>query len=213
MSAERLAGSADRSRRRPLIVAGGGRVYWRHSQRAGGRVMTTGTRIALITLVALAALGSAGARDRAEIAPPRATGPQEAEVVAVMVDQRTQQPTVLLLGKRDKRHLAMAIDLAQVTAIAVPLQGVTPPRPLTHDLFLTLFGKLKVTLTRVVITDLRDEIYYANVYLTTGSTEMVLDSRPSDAIALAVRAKAPVLVEDRVWDKAAAQPAPSRPHI
>lgn len=175
--------------------------------------MTTGTRIALITLVALAALGSAGARDRAEIAPPRATGPQEAEVVAVMVDQRTQQPTVLLLGKRDKRHLAMAIDIAQVTAIAVPLQGVTPPRPLTHDLFLTLFGKLKVTLTRVVITDLRDEIYYANVYLTTGSTEMVLDSRPSDAIALAVRAKAPVLVEDRVWDKAAAQPAPSRPHI
>jgi uncharacterized protein len=175
--------------------------------------MTTGTRITLLSLVALAVAGSAGARDRAEITPPRATGAQEAEVVAVVMDQRTQQPTVLLLGKRDKRHLAMAIDIAQMTAIAVPLQGLTPPRPLTHDLVLTIFGKLKVTLTRVVITDLRDDIYYANVHLTAGSTEMILDSRPSDAIALAVRAKAPVLVEDRVWDKASLQPAAPRPHI
>lgn len=175
--------------------------------------MTAIGRIAAIALVTVAAAGSAGARDRAEVTPPRATGPQEVEVVAVTLDQRTQQPTVLLQGKRDKRHLAMAIDLAQVTAIAVPLQGVTPPRPLTHDLFLTLFGKLKVRLDRVVITDLRDDIYYANVYLTAGATELMLDSRPSDAIALAIRAKAPVLVEDRVWDKAGTAPSPPRPHI
>ena len=67
---------------------------------------------------------------------------------------------------------------AEATGIAVPLQGVTPPRPLTHDLFLTLFGRLKVSLTRVVITDLRDDIYYATVHLNGGGGDLTLDSRP-----------------------------------
>src|SRR6185436_9504350 len=104
-------------------------------------------------------------------------------VVAVMVDQATQQPTVMLQGKRDKRSVALAIGLAEATGIAVPLQGVTPPRPLTHDLFLTLFGRLKVSLTRVVITDLRDDIFYATVHLNSAGRDLTLDSRPSDAIA------------------------------
>jgi bifunctional DNase/RNase len=95
----------------------------------------------------------------------------------------------------------MAIGIAEANGIAFPLQGVTPPRPLTHDLFLTLFGRLKVSLTRVVITDFKDDIYYAVVYLTANGTDMTLDSRPSDAIALAIRAKVPILVEDRVFDK------------
>jgi bifunctional DNase/RNase len=89
-----------------------------------------------------------------------------------------------------------------------------PPRPLTHDLFLTLFGRLKVTVTRVVVTDLKDGIYYATVYLDASGREIQLDSRPSDAIALAIRAKAPVLVEDRVFDKSDILPgAPSAPRI
>ena len=136
--------------------------------------------------------------------------------MAVMVDRRTQTPAVVLEGRRDKRQITMAIGLAEATGIAVPLQGVTPPRPLTHDLFLTLFGRLKVSLTRVVITDLRDDIYYATLHLTAGGHDMVLDSRPSDAIALAIRAKAPVLVEDRVFDKAGTTgppTPPTRPHI
>jgi bifunctional DNase/RNase len=130
-----------------------------------------------------------------------------------MLDQRTQQPTVVLQGKRDRRSIAMAIGIAEATGIAVPLQGVTPPRPLTHDLFLTLFGRLKVALNRVVITDLRDDIYYATVFLTAGGSEMQLDARPSDAIALAIRAKAPVLVEDRVFDKSGDGLRPRRPNI
>jgi hypothetical protein len=130
-----------------------------------------------------------------------------------MMDQNTQQPTVLLQGKRDKRSVALAIGLAEATGIAVPLQGVTPPRPLTHDLFLTLFGRLKVTLTRVVITDLRDDIYYAIVYLNAGGPELQLDARPSDAIALAIRAKVPVMVEERVFEKAASTAPPRRPSI
>jgi bifunctional DNase/RNase len=72
---------------------------------------------------------------------------------------------------------------------------------LTHDLFLTLFGRLKVTLTRVVITDLRDDIYYALLHFSGAAGELTLDSRPSDAIALAIRAKVPVFVDDRVFEK------------
>ena len=179
--------------------------------------MKTSLRIGVMVSLMVAVLGMPQrayvAPDRQDVAPPKPTGAQEVEVVAVMMDQNTQQPTVLLQGKRDKRSVALAIGLAEATGIAVPLQGVTPPRPLTHDLFLTLFGRLKVTLTRVVITDLRDDIYYAIVYLNAGGPEMQLDARPSDAIALAIRAKVPVMVEERVFEKAASTAPPRRPSI
>jgi bifunctional DNase/RNase len=165
--------------------------------------MTMGSRVLLVVLVTLTLATAAGARDAGPPAAPRATGPQEVEVVAVALDPRTQSPAVLLEGKRDKRHLLMMIGPAEATGIAVPLQGVTPPRPLTHDLFMTLFGRLKVQVTRAVITDLRDDIYYATLELAAPGATLTLDARPSDAIALAVRAKVPVLVEDRVFDKAA----------
>jgi len=179
--------------------------------------MNTSVRIGVTALLMLAVLGVPHladlAPDRPEVAPPKPTGAQEVDVVAVMVDQSTQQPTVLLQGKRDKRSVALAIGLAEATGIAVPLQGVTPPRPLTHDLFLTLFGRLKVTLTRVVITDLRDDIFYAIVYLNAGGPELQLDARPADALPLAIRAKVPVLVEERVFDKAGSSAPPRRPSI
>ena len=179
--------------------------------------MNSSVRIGVIGLLVVVVLAvphrAYVAPDRAEVAPPKPTGAQEVEVVAVMVDQNTQQPTVLLQGKRDKRSVALAIGLAEATGIAVPLQGVTPPRPLTHDLFLTLFSRLKVSLTRVVITDLRDDIFYAIVYLNAGGAEFQLDARPSDAIALAIRAKVPVLVEERVFEKAGNSAAPKRPSI
>ena len=108
----------------------------------------------------------------------------------------------------------MAIGPAEATGIAFPLQKLTPPRPLTHDLFLTLFGRLHVTVTKAVITDLRDSTYYATLFLSANGTTLELDSRPSDAIALAVRAKAPIFAEDRVFEKAELLgPAPSSPRI
>jgi len=170
--------------------------------------MTTGSRVFATGLAVLTLATSAGAREGAAPATPKPAGAQEVEVVAVAMDPRTQVPTILLEGKRDKRHLAMVIGMAEATGIAVPLQGLTPPRPLTHDLFLTLFGRLNVQVTRVVITDLRDDIYYAILYLAAPGTTFTLDTRPSDAIALAVRAKVPVFVEDRVFDKAAASGGP-----
>ena len=176
--------------------------------------MNTRARISVIIVSILVVVGvpksAHVAPDRQDVAPPKPTGAQEADVVAVLIDQATQQPTIQLQGKRDKRLVSIAIGPAEMIAIAVPLQGVTPPRPLTHDLFLTLFSRFKVSLTRVVITDMRDDIFYATVYLSSGGPELQLDARPSDAIALAIRAKVPVLVEERVFEKAGNTGAPSR---
>ena len=141
-----------------------------------------------------------GARNPSEIAAPAVGGPQEVSVVSVYSDPQGQHG-VMIEGKRDKRRVLMVIGPAEATAIALPLEHVTPPRPLTHDLFLTLFGRLKVGVTRVVITDLRNNTYYATLHLTVDGAPMELDSRPSDAIALAIRAKAPVFAEDRVFEK------------
>src|SRR3990172_3766702 len=115
-------------------------------------------------LLVMGLLTGTGEKEPSPAPAPKATGPQEAEVIGVVLDQRTQQPVVVLQGKRDKRQFAMAIGIAEANGIAIPLQGVTPPRPLTHDLFLTLFGRLKVSLMRVVITDFKDDIFYAVVY-------------------------------------------------
>ena len=183
--------------------------------RATTRIAASVPMALVIALVIVAAPGPADlAPGRAPELVPPAHGPQEAEVVAVVVDPRTQVHSVLLQGKRDRRQLAMAIGLAEATGIAVPLHGVTPPRPLTHDLVLTLLGRLKVSVSRVVITDLRDDIFYATLHLSGSGGELTLDSRPSDAIALAMRAKAPVLIEDRVFDKGGVEGPPARrPHI
>jgi hypothetical protein len=172
--------------------------------------------MAVVALIVGALAGGASARDRGDVEAPRVTAAQEATVVAVVVDPATQQPVIVLEGKRDQRTLTMAIGLAEATGIALPLQGVTPPRPLTHDLFLTMFGRLKVSLSRVVIHDFRDNTYFATVHLAANGTPMTLDSRPSDAIALAIRAKVPVLVEDHVFErgsKPAAAPGPRKPAI
>ena len=160
-------------------------------------------------LVLVLALGVllAGAGTPGEMPAPPAASLQEVAVIGVFNDQRGQHG-VMLEGKRDKRRFLMLIGAAEATAIAVPLENITPPRPLTHDLFLTLFGRLKVQVTRVVITDLRNNTYFATVYLTSGGTPMELDSRPSDAIALAIRAKAPVFAEERVFEKSDRPPAP-----
>ncbi|MGH7357564.1 MAG: bifunctional nuclease family protein [Candidatus Rokuibacteriota bacterium] len=155
------------------------------------------------TLVVMALMGLVSL---AATEPPRAPGPvpspQEVEVTGVVLDPNTRQPIVLLQGKRDRRPLAMAIGQFEANGIAVVLQGVTPPRPLTHDLFLNVLGDLRASLQRIVVTDLRDDVFYAQLHLEAAGTRFTIDSRPSDAIALALRARVPILVEDRVFEKA-----------
>jgi bifunctional DNase/RNase len=154
-----------------------------------------------LAVVALVWLMSLGATEPAKPGSPT-PGPQEADVTAVVVDPNTRQPVVLLEGKRDRRPLAMAIGPFEANGIAIALQGVTPPRPLTHDLFLNVLGDLRASLKRIVVTDLRDDVFYAQLHLEAAGNRLTIDSRPSDAIALALRARVPILVEDRVFEKA-----------
>src|SRR5262245_58475658 len=109
--------------------------------------MTRNGRLAVFVLVIVALAHAASARERAEAPAPPST--QAVDGIAAMRDARTEDPVVVLEGKRDKRQLLMVIGPAEATSIAVPLQGVVPVRPLTHDLFLTLFGRLHVNVTRV----------------------------------------------------------------
>jgi bifunctional DNase/RNase len=154
----------------------------------------------LVLVLGLGVLVSGAGNPGGNAAPP-AVGPQEVSVIGVFSDPNGHHG-VMIEGKRDRRRVLMLIGSAEATAIAVPLEHVTPPRPLTHDLFLTLLGRLKVGVERVVITDLRDHTYYATLHLMVDGAPMELDARPSDAIALAIRAKAPVFAEDRVFEKA-----------
>jgi uncharacterized protein len=160
-----------------------------------------GARSRTLAMVALVGFLSAGATE-----PPKAGSPaptaQEAEVTGVVLDPNTRQPVMLLQGKRDRRPLAMTIGQFEANGIAVALQGVTPPRPLTHDLFLTVLGDLRASLKRIVVTDLRNDVFYAQLHLDAAGGPLTIDSRPSDAIALALRARVPILVEDRVFEKA-----------
>jgi len=160
-----------------------------------------GARAWTLAMVMLAGLMNLGATEPPKVGGPGAS-PQEAEVTGVVVDPSTRQPIVLLQGKRDRRPLAMTIGQFEANGIAIALQGVTPPRPLTHDLFLNVLGDLRASLKRIVVTDLRDDIFYAQLHLEAAGARLTIDARPSDAIALALRARVPILVEDRVFDKA-----------
>ena len=173
-----------------------------------GWVVTLGS-LAVVSLVA------AGTRDPGLTSAPEVRGSQEAQVTGVGVDPQTRQPVLVLQGKRDKRNVAMIIGFFEAERIAIPLQGVSPPRPLTHDLIVTLLADLNASLRRIVITDLKDDVYYALLHLDSPGGALTVDSRPSDAVALALRAKVPIFVEDRVFDKAArVMPKPSQtPHF
>jgi len=167
--------------------------------------MGFGRRAALpvTVVVGMLSLGATGVPERSG---PGLRAPQEVDVVAVVVDPQSRQPLVVLQGKRDRRSLVLAIGQFEANGIAIPLQGLTPPRPLTHDLMLNVLSDLRASVRRIVITDLKEDVYYARLELDVqGGGELTVDSRPSDAIALALRAKAPILVEERVFDQAERQ--------
>jgi len=132
----------------------------------------------------------------------------EMEVMGVQVDPQSGAPMVFLRGKQDKRELGMFIGPFEAQAIALPLQGVRPPRPYTHDLMLAALHRLKAKVKRVVITGLRDNTYFADIVLDVQGQEMLLDSRPSDAIALALREDAPILAAEAAFTRSPQSAAP-----
>ncbi|MBI4536826.1 MAG: bifunctional nuclease family protein [candidate division NC10 bacterium] len=121
------------------------------------------------------------------------------EVMGVAPDPASGAPLVYLRGKEDKRELSIFIGPMEAQAIAAPLQGFRPPRPLTHDLTLELIHRLKARVKRALITELKDDTYFAQLILDAQGQEIVLDSRPSDAIALALREDAPIWAAEQVF--------------
>lgn len=125
-------------------------------------------------------------------------GVKEVEVLGVRVEMPTNSPIVLLRERDGERHVPIWIGAPEATAIAYAQQGVTPPRPLTHDLVLDVVAGLGHTLTQVRIVRMENRIFYAELVLD-GTT--VVGSRSSDAIALALRAQVPILVAEAILDE------------
>jgi bifunctional DNase/RNase len=123
----------------------------------------------------------------------------ELTVVGVRVELPSNQPIVLLKESSGDRYLPIWIGAVEATAIAFAQQGVVPARPLTHDLLKDVLEALSAELTAVTITDLRDGVYYADLQFATGVT---VSARPSDAIALAIRAGTPIYAEEAVLAEA-----------
>lgn len=131
-------------------------------------------------------------------------GEDEVEVVVrqVALDPNARSPVVLLEDKRHNVALPIWVGAAEARAIAMRLEGVDPPRPLTHDLMKNMLEEIGVGLQKVVIGDLRDNTYYARIVLQRDGEEVEIDSRPSDAIALAVRFGQPIFVTAKLLETA-----------
>lgn len=127
----------------------------------------------------------------------------EMRIVSVGLMESEAANVVVLQEKGGNRVLVISIGLAEATAIALPVEGIEPPRPLTHDLIMTLLQRLQAKITSVVIHDLRDDTYIGQIDLETENGIMEIDARSSDAIALAVRARAPIYVTESVLEAAA----------
>ncbi|MDD5038535.1 MAG: bifunctional nuclease family protein [Dehalococcoidales bacterium] len=126
----------------------------------------------------------------------------EMTIDSIRVSLMNYQRVVILKEKAADRYLPIWIGPAEADAIAVKLQGVNVPRPLTHDLLRSIIDALGASVSSIVVSDLKNDTFYARVTLDVDGGQMEIDSRPSDALALAVRVEAPIYVEEAVLDKA-----------
>ncbi len=131
------------------------------------------------------------------------------ELVGVRVEIPANTPMVLLREQQGRHRLVpIYIGNPEATSIHYALEGVVPPRPLTHDLFVETLEALGATLEKVVVTEMRDHTYFAEIHLETSSGAKVVSSRPSDAIALAVRCEAPLYAAEALVDEVGQDPPP-----
>ena len=126
----------------------------------------------------------------------------EMTVDSIRVSLMNYQRVVILKEKTAERYLPIWIGPSEADAIAVKLQGVSVPRPLTHDLLCSIIDALGATINSIVVSDLKNDTFYAKILLSVDGEQMEVDSRPSDALALAVRADVPIFTEETVLDKA-----------
>ena len=128
---------------------------------------------------------------------------QEMVIYGVSFDLVGKQPIVLLKTADGNKFLPIWIGHPEAAAILMKLQGATTPRPMTHDLVTDILSQLDAQVVRITVTELRDSTFYAQITVAQDGSEIEIDSRPSDAIALAIRAEAPIFVADRVIEESA----------
>lgn len=122
-------------------------------------------------------------------------------VGGLAIDERSKSPVVILQEIEGNRVLPIWIGPNEATAIHMELVGKRYQRPLTHDLVVNIIESLKAKVSRVVITDLKDTTFFANIYLDPGNGSIPVDARPSDSIAIALRSRVPIFVVDEVFKK------------
>src|SRR5207247_1764157 len=127
----------------------------------------------------------------------------EMTIYGVSFDLVGKQPIVLLKTADGNRYLPIWIGHSEAAAILMKLQGAATPRPLTHDLLVNILGELDVSVLRVTVTELRDSTFHATITVAQNGTEVEIDSRSSDAIAIAIRTDSPIFAADDVIEESA----------
>jgi hypothetical protein len=128
----------------------------------------------------------------------------EMVIKGLMVDPVTNMPIVILRDKEGERVLPIWVGIFEANAIALQIENVATPRPMTHDLLRNVIRDMNGIVEKIVVSDLKDTTFFALIYLQIGGEVVAIDARPSDAIALALRTQAPIFVEDHVIDNAKA---------
>ena len=127
----------------------------------------------------------------------------EMVIYGVSFDLVGKQPIVLLKTADGNKFLPIWIGHPEAAAILMKLQGAATPRPMTHDLMADMLEQLEAEVTQITVTELRDNTFYASITVRQNGAEIEIDSRPSDAIAIAVRAEAPIFAAERVIEESA----------
>ncbi len=130
----------------------------------------------------------------------------EMAVESIRVHMPSGQHLVILKEKEAERYLPIWIGVYEANAIALKITGITPERPITHDLMASIFGSADLRLTKIVVTALTNEVFFARLFIGSNGKELEVDARPSDAIALAVRLQCPIYASAEVLDKAGVLP-------
>ena len=130
----------------------------------------------------------------------------EMTVDSIRVHMPTGQHVVILKEKEAERYLPIWIGINEANAIALRITGITPDRPITHDLLCNLLGSVDVAVEKIEVTSLSNDVFFARIVASQDGTSLVVDARPSDAIAVAVRVGAAIYVADEVLDKAGVLP-------
>jgi len=126
----------------------------------------------------------------------------EMNIKGLMVDPITNMPIIILRDSEGQKVLPIWVGVFEANAIALQIENIQTPRPMTHDLLRNIIQDLQASVDRIVVCDLKENTFYAMIHLKTPSGPVAIDARPSDAIALALRARAPIFVEDVVIDNA-----------